>query len=317
MPHLKTMENVKQDVEAVDEVNVVNDEVQEEEEEERASLSPDDEDGEEYFTELQLATLEPMTWQQRKAFMLAPIQGEGWSCLYIERIRTAGMTRLARTYGLFNEHGMFLAMCEKKPCKTGSNYIISALPSSDSRSEPSCIGKIRSNFIGSEFTAYDRGDNPKKVKKNQESSIREELSHLRFESGLHALGSKGKKLRLTVPVMNDDDTRLKCQPRDPEKQGLNALFKDGAADFVSVFTNVPGVYSRQEQCRLIPWDLERAPILSSRNCQMAPIGDPDDPVLQFGKNNAKNFFLDLKYPLCPLQAFSVAVALLDYKLCVQ
>ena len=36
------MENVKQDVEAVDEVNVVNDEVQEEEEE-RASLSPDDE----------------------------------------------------------------------------------------------------------------------------------------------------------------------------------------------------------------------------------------------------------------------------------
>lgn len=58
------------------------------------------------------------------------------------------------------------------------------------------MGKVRSNFLGTEFFVYDTGDNPKEAKST--SNVRKELAVVQYESNL--LGSKGpRKMRALIP----------------------------------------------------------------------------------------------------------------------
>lgn len=61
----------------------------------------------------------------------------------------------------------------------------------------SFIGKVRSNFLGTEFLVYDTGCNPKKCKGNI-NAVRSEIGAVLYESNL--LGSKGpRKMKVFIP----------------------------------------------------------------------------------------------------------------------
>jgi len=58
------------------------------------------------------------------------------------------------------------------------------------------LGKVRSNFLGTEFHLYDTGENPKKAKSLEK--IRTQLGAVIYESNL--LGARGpRKMRVLIP----------------------------------------------------------------------------------------------------------------------
>lgn len=88
----------------------------------------------------------------------------------------------------------------KKPKNTTPNYIFSLSKDIFDRKSEYCLGKLRSNFFGTEFLLYDSGENPKK---SDPLTSRKELCCIEYEKNI--LGLKGpRKLRVMVPNLNGD-----------------------------------------------------------------------------------------------------------------
>jgi tubby-related protein 1 len=69
------------------------------------------------------------------------------------------------------------------------------------KSNQGYLGKLRSNFLGTEFTIYNSGKNPKKAK--NESEIREQHGFVEYETNV--LGSKGpRRMKVLLPRVNRD-----------------------------------------------------------------------------------------------------------------
>ena len=53
---------------------------------------------------------------------------------------------------------------KKRTGNKTSNYLISTKRDQFDKTQESFIGKLRSNFMGTEFNLYDHGENPKRCK---------------------------------------------------------------------------------------------------------------------------------------------------------
>ena len=58
----------------------------------------------------------------------------------------------------------------------------------------------------------------------------------------------------------------------------------------------------------------RVTMASVKNFQMVDPEDPDTVLLQFGRVGKDLFTMDYQWPLCPLQAFAIALSSFDYKI---
>lgn len=65
----------------------------------------------------------------------------------------------------------FLLAGRKRKKSTTSNYLISTDPTDLSRGGDSFIGKLRSNLLGTAFTVFDSGENPRAMKGSQRQEI--------------------------------------------------------------------------------------------------------------------------------------------------
>lgn len=82
---------------------------------------------------------------------------------YILRDTVSGGKRFPR-YSLFLEEGQrFLLSAQRRKGSKTSNYVISTNQEEPLREGPTYLGKLRSNLVGTEFTVYDDGCNPKKM----------------------------------------------------------------------------------------------------------------------------------------------------------
>lgn len=64
------------------------------------------------------------------------------------------------------------------------------------------LGKVRSNFVGTEFMVYDDGENPEHYRGGDEEQIRKELGAITYASNV--LGSRGpRKMRVCVPMIDE------------------------------------------------------------------------------------------------------------------
>jgi len=63
-----------------------------------------------------------------------------------------------------SEGEKFLLSGKKRSGNKTSNYMVSIEQDSKKKGK-GYLGKVRSNFMGTEFVIYDNGDNPKKKKK--------------------------------------------------------------------------------------------------------------------------------------------------------
>ena len=94
--------------------------------------------------------------------------------------------------------------CKKRTSNKTSNYLISFKRDELSKKSSGYIGKVRSNFLGTEFIVFDNGVNPKEAKSSSDA-IRRQLATVVYESNL--LGARGpRKMKVLIPDTKEDGT---------------------------------------------------------------------------------------------------------------
>merc|ERR1719446_177 len=111
------------------------------------------------------------TTDLRAFLMRSGPQGAMVQC-YIQRRKT-GLGRLFPTYEIYLKDGdQFLLAARKRKKNKSSNYLISLDKDDLSRNSGNFFGKLRANFIGTEFVLYDKGVNPDKLEQEQKTNSR-------------------------------------------------------------------------------------------------------------------------------------------------
>jgi len=260
---------------------------------------------------------------QLKEFVLSPIEHGVWLECHIKRIST-GITKFSRKFSMFTDSGVFLCSSKKRPWvqnKT-SNYSVSVDAEDLTNTSDSFVGKIRSNFLGSEFMAYGEGPNPKKIKDGE--TPRAEIAAVQYSS--HLMGKKPKgprKITVVFPAVdpNSGET-IHCNSLDPAKDGLVALMEhhsqmtatEESPQLVTTFCSKNARWNEKMKSFVLNFD-SRVAEASVKNFQLIKQDDPDTVYLQFGRVSKDTFNLDFRSPISPMQAFSLAISSFDYKIC--
>lgn len=103
---------------------------------------------------------------------------------------------------VLSEGERFLLNGKKRGGNKTSNYLITLDQGNLKKKGEGYLGKLRANFMGTEFVIYDQGENPKKTKNTD--MMRRELASVLYESNV--LGSKGpRKMRVLIPAIDKED----------------------------------------------------------------------------------------------------------------
>ena len=88
---------------------------------------------------------------------------------------------------------------KKRAGNATSNYMISMDQDKVGKNGSGYLGKVRSNFLGTEFTIFDDGANPDKAKTPE--SIRCQHGVVQYETNV--LGSKGpRRMKVLLPMVD-------------------------------------------------------------------------------------------------------------------
>lgn len=138
------------------------------------------------------------------------------------------MDKLHPLYHLYLEqNNQFLLSARKRKKSKTSNYLISLDKGDMSRTSPNYVGKVRSNFVGTEFVMYDKvnilldiwfikkgeapADSTEEQANKKGEDIRQELGAVIYTSNV--LGLKGpRKMKVLLPEVRPDSTRVDCRP---------------------------------------------------------------------------------------------------------
>jgi len=252
-----------------------------------------------------------------RAFLMRPgPQGAMVQC-YIQR-RKNGLARLFPTYEIYLKDGdQFLLAARKRKKNKSSNYLISLDKEDLARQSGNFFGKLRSNFIGTEFVLYDKGTNPEKLDDAQKDSsliqARQELGTVLYKQNV--LGSRGpRKMKVMVPRIDAEGQRRVLKPTSTQESMLERykVLKDDPD--VMILKNKPPKWNDQVGAYVLNFN-GRVTRASVKNFQLSdPKGDSDVVVMQFGRVGKDAFTMDFQYPLCALQAFGIALSSFDYKI---
>ncbi|CAH2276368.1 tubby-related 3 isoform X1 [Pelobates cultripes] len=210
-----------------------------------------------------------------------------------------------------NRKAFLLAGRKRKKSKT-SNYLMSIDPTDLSREGDSFVGKLRSNLMGTKFTVYDDGGDPAKVRGQTDPSMfRKELAAICYETNV--LGFRGpRKMTVLIPGMNSNDERISCQPEN-DSESLVSRWLNKCLDNIIELHNKAPVWNDDTQSYVLNFH-GRVTHASVKNFQIVHDNDPEYIVMQFGRVAEDIFTLDYNFPMCALQAFSVALSSFDSKL---
>lgn len=209
----------------------------------------------------------------------------------------------------------FLLAGRKRKKSTTSNYLISTDPTDLSRCGEAYIGKLRSNLLGTQFTLFDKGPNPRKsvgVATPEPTGIsRRELVGVVYDTNV--LGFKGpRKMTVIIPGMNLSHDRVEVIPRD-DHDGLIERWKRKNMDNMLELHNKTPVWNEETQSYVLNFH-GRVTQASVKNFQIVHDNDIDYIVMQFGRVAEDVFTMDFQYPCCALQAFGIALSSFDSKL---
>eukprot|EP00727_Mastigamoeba_balamuthi_P008536 m51a1_g4304 putative tubby protein homolog isoform x3 (665) ;mRNA; f:20121-22687 len=221
-----------------------------------------------------------------------------------------GMDRIYPTYFLYiEETNQFLLAARKRKRSTSSNYLISTNQADLARKSESFVGKVRSNFMGSEFLVYDNGANPKKT--DETSKRRKELAAIFY--GTNMLGLSGpRKMTILVPARGDTGECLENQP-GPADKSMADRFKAGETTTIVGLHNKSPVWDEESQTYTLNFH-QRVKLPSVKNFQVVHPDNVEEILMQFGRVTEFVFSLDFKYPLSLLQAFGIALTSFDNKI---
>lgn len=251
-----------------------------------------------------------------RAFLMKPLPKEyGVVQCYIERNKS-GAHKLYPEFQVFLKDGDRFLMSGKKRAKNRTtNYVVTMDPKDYARESPNCLGKLRSNFIGTEFQIFDKGVNPKNADPDSlhvgTTPIREELGAILYNSNV--LGSRGpRKMRVAIPAIDDAGKRKSVRPSRKNEE-LLTRFKDRDLCDVVELINKPPRWNDHVGAYVLNFN-GRVTMASVKNFQLITAENEDDVILTFGRCGTNLFSMDVAYPLSIFQAFCIAMSSASSKL---
>jgi len=252
-----------------------------------------------------------------RAFLMRPgPQGAMVQC-YIQR-RKSGLARLYPTYEVYLKDGeQFLLAARRRKKQKQSNYKVSLDKDDLSRHSSNYFGKLKSNFMGTEFQMYDSGINPEKLADAQKdgsmTQVRQELATVLYKQNV--LGSRGpRKMKVMVPNVDEHGNRIELRPTTMEDTMLERYKAAKHDDDIQILRNKQPKWNDQVGAYVLNFNgrVTRASVKNFQLCNVAK--DPDHVVMQFGRVGKDAFTMDYQWPLCGLQAFGIALSSFDYKI---
>ncbi|KFD58042.1 hypothetical protein M514_01275 [Trichuris suis] len=207
---------------------------------------------------------------------------------------------------------IFLLAARKRKKSATSNYLISIDPTDLSRNCSSFVGKLRSNALGTQFTLYDNGENPRKTN-IIDAGVRRELAAVIYDTNV--LGFKGpRKMTVILPVICDfpNIKRADLKPIT-ERDSMIERWKSDRCDDLIELGNKSPIWNEDAQSYILNFH-GRVTQASVKNFQIIHKNNPEYVIMQFGRISDNIFSMDYSYPLCALQAFGIALSSFDGKL---
>lgn len=210
-------------------------------------------------------------------------------------------------YIYLNDNSNKLLMSAIKLNKATSSYYLITMSSSSFEKDENFLGKLRSNFFGSEYYLYDNGCNNKKS--DNMKITRNIISSIEYETNI--LGLSGpRKFKIYIPNINESNEYISIKD-DSDKSKLIKLGQKESSEVIPFKNKLP-----QWNERLKSYCLDfnnRVKKASIKNFQICDLKNENLIFLQFGKQGEDVFSLDFKYPFSPLQAFGISLSSLDNK----
>ena len=202
-----------------------------------------------------------------------------------------------------------------------SSYLISMSRNDHDKKSESVLGKLRSNFLGTEYVIYDGGKNPEfddayYDESNGSDEVRCELGAVLYAPNT-SLGAKSpRKMRVFISrVDGESGEPLRVwQPRDSgsdEDRLIPAVKEAREEDKVCCFHNKPPTWSDEAGAYVLNFN-GRVTMASVKNFQL--LDGEEEQVLQFGRVGKDEFSMDVQWPLSLFQAFAVCLSSFDSKL---
>ncbi|CAM9466109.1 unnamed protein product [Ectocarpus sp. 6 AP-2014] len=276
-----------------------------------------------------------------KRFLLSPCpRAAGVVQCYIRRNKTRA-NKIFPEYTLFLKEGDRFLMCSKKrPNNATSNYLVSMRAGDLDRNSTNFLGKLRANFVGTEFQVFDDGYSPKELgggggwgsgnygggsggsgssgAKNM--SLREELGCVMYASNV--LGSRGpRKMQVAIPAVNEAGEVCKWSGLEGGRGSQTAgggskaieRVKNRDYDGSLYMVNKPPRWNDQVGAYVLNF-YGRVTMASVKNFQLVSTEDFDRIILQFGRVAREEFTMDFQYPISPFQAFAITLSSFDSKI---
>jgi tubby-related protein 1 len=278
-----------------------------------------------------------LTQEQLMHFLLNPVPKE-MGVLECRIIRErGGLAKFHPKYTLATENGVHLLSSKKRAHNKTSNYAIMMDPNANfDKDDETYLAKLRSNFVGSEFSMFGRGLNPKKVK-NAEigqaiASVRPELGVIMYMSTLWGKKPRGpRKMQVILPFVTPrgevvesrpltDDGGLmqiaRALPPRPDGPAARHPTPNPSRDTCELYHNKPPKWNDTIGAFVLNFN-KRVTMASVKNFQLVGNDDPDMVFLQFGRAGKEVFTMDVRYPMSVVQAFGICLSSFDYKLCCE
>ena len=179
------------------------------------------------------------------------------------------------------------------------------------------IGKVRSNFLGTEYMIYDHGKNPDYDDydgKNGED-IRCELGAILYAAST-SLGAKGpRKMKVCINNVDDGGNPLKVWQPNKDDERMATCFRKETSDIDKLvcLENKPPSWNDEVGAYVLNFN-GRVTMASVKNFQLCEQNDEQDQIMQFGRIGKDEFSLDVQWPMSLFQAFAVALSSFDAKL---
>ncbi|XP_065197366.1 tubby-related protein 3-like isoform X1 [Sycon ciliatum] len=236
---------------------------------------------------------------------------------FVQRSMASDITarcRLTRKDGTYFMHlempnnvKKFVMAAKKRSNAASKEFVITLDATNISKDSPSYVGKLKCNMTGTEFTLYDTGVNPNKSRALPDhSNVREEL--VAVHAGKSVLGLSGpRRLSIILPHLNQAHERIKIFPKSESESLLEAFKAKTLPESTVILQNKLPTWSSESESFVLNFN-GRVTKASVKNFQIVHPEDTDYIVLQFGRIAEHQFTLDFSYPLCPLQAFAIALS---------
>ncbi|KAJ1378891.1 Tubby-like, C-terminal [Sesbania bispinosa] len=236
----------------------------------------------------------------------------------------------------FTDKGKFLLAARRYRCGTHTEYIISLDADDLSQGSNAYVGKLSSDFLGTNFTIYDSqpphsGAKPSSGRASRRfasKQISPQVPAGNFEVGqvsykFNLLKSRGPRrmvCSLKCPVTPVSSTGASSDSMSPDGHKMDD--KEHATSGYTILKNKAPRWHEHLQC----WCLNfhgRVTVASVKNFQLVATvdqsqpggkGDEETVLLQFGKVADDTFTMDYRQPLSAFQAFAICLTSFGTKL---